>query len=76
MSLTSPRIFGYDAAGNLTKLIDRNSRVTEYVYDNQHRRVAEKWKDGSTVLREISFSYGAAGQLIAASDPDSEYAYT
>ncbi|MFT3920973.1 MAG: RHS repeat protein [Myxococcales bacterium] len=53
--------------GNLTQKTDRDSRVTQYVYDNLNRNTAENWLDGSSsIIYTISFEYDAAGQLTEA----------
>jgi RHS repeat-associated protein len=46
------------------------------VYDNLYRNTAEKWYDGTTLVRTLSFTYDAASQLTAASDPAASLAYT
>ena len=75
-SLNQTRYFEYDAAGNVTQFTDRNGRVTTYDYDNLQRRTTETWLDGATPLREFSYSYDTASQLIAASDPAASFAFT
>ncbi len=76
-ALGQARTFSYDAAGNLTTSTDRNGRVTRYTYDAIDRRTAEQWLDGvGASIRTFAYTYDAAGQMTAASDPDSNYAYT
>jgi len=75
-SLSKTRQFEYDTANNLVEFTDRNGRVTTYDYDNLHRRTSETWLDGSTPLRTFSYSYDAASQLVAASDPSASYTFT
>jgi YD repeat-containing protein len=64
--------------GNLERLTDRNGRVTEYSYDNQHRQTKEEWRDsvGGPVIRTIASTYDLADQLTAVGDADSAYGYT
>jgi RHS repeat-associated protein len=73
--LSKTRTFKYDAASNLTEKVDRLGRKTEYVYDNLHRNTSEKWYDGSTLVRTLSFSYDASTRLVSASDPSATYSY-
>lgn len=75
-ALNAARTFVYDAASNLTSRTDRNGRVREFTYDNLNRPTAEKWKNGATVVRTLSYAYDAASQLTSASDPDAAFAYT
>ena len=49
--------------------------MTEYVYDNLQRNTQENWKDGATTVRALSYSYDAASQMLAASDPSASYTY-
>ncbi|RCS55778.1 choice-of-anchor D domain [Bremerella cremea] len=66
----------YDAAGNLTYYTDRNGRVTRYSYDNLQRRTVERWWNGSSYDRYLTYKYDAASQLTEASDPDATYTFT
>jgi RHS repeat-associated protein len=70
--LSDSRTFEYDSASNLTKKVDRLGRITEFNYDHLNRRTAEIWKNGSTTIRTMTFSYDAIGQLLNAADPASE----
>jgi RHS repeat-associated protein len=74
--LSDTRTFKYDAASNLTEKVDRLGRKTVWEYDNRYRNTAEKWYDGSTLVRTLSFTYNAASQLTAASDPAATYGFT
>lgn len=38
-------------------------------YDNLYWNAAEKWYDGMSLVRTLSFSYSAAGDLVGVSDP-------
>jgi RHS repeat-associated protein len=71
------RYFVYDAVGKLTGRTDRNGRAIEYTYDNLYRRTQENWLDEyESSVRTIDWTYDAAGQLTAASDPAADYTYT
>ncbi|MCI0361774.1 MAG: hypothetical protein L0211_25085, partial [Planctomycetaceae bacterium] len=74
--LNKTRTFKYDAASNVTERVDRLGRKIEYVYDNLDRSTAERWWNGSTLVRTLSFTFDAANQLTAASDPAASYGYT
>ncbi|MCU0962479.1 MAG: hypothetical protein MUF48_20480, partial [Pirellulaceae bacterium] len=69
----------YDAADRVTEEIDRNGRRRTFDYDFLGNRVREVWydeTDDTTVLRQISFSFDAAGNLVSAVDPDAQYVFT
>ena len=74
--LSDTRTYEYDAAGNVVEYTDRNGRVTVYEYDDLQRRTAEKWMDGATVVRTLSYAYDAASQLTSASDPEATYTFS
>jgi len=74
--LTKTRTFAYDGVGNLTERVDRLGRETDYLYDKANRPTDEKWYDGATLVRTISYTYDTAGRLYQATDPDSTYGYT
>ncbi len=74
-ALNKDRLWEYDAASNVTEYTDRNGRVTEYDYDNLHRRTTETWLDGMSVVNTLEYEYDAASQLLNASDDFSEYDY-
>jgi len=73
--LSDTRTFTYDDAGNLTERIDRLGREIEYVYDKGNRQTHEKWYDGMTLVRTISYTYDVAGRLDSATDPAATYGY-
>jgi len=75
-ALGHSKTYAYDAVGNLTGTIDRNDRKIEYEYDLLDRLTAERWFDGDALVRTIESTYGAAGNLLTISDPDSAYAFT
>jgi RHS repeat-associated protein len=64
-----------DAVGNLTERIDRLGRKTVWEYDSLDRGTAEKWYDGASLVRTLSYSYDAAGQLLSAADPAAAYEF-
>jgi RHS repeat-associated protein len=73
--LNKARTFKYDAVGNLTERIDRLGRKTVWEYDSLYRGTAEKWYDGASLVRTLSYSYDAAGQLLSAADPAAAYEF-
>jgi RHS repeat-associated protein len=68
--------YQYDAVGNLTGVTDRNGRLRTFAYDGLNRQTSETWWSGSTPLATFNNTYDAGGQLTAASDPNSSYAFT
>lgn len=76
--LLASRFYAYDnLSGDLKRVTDRNGRVTEYGYDNQHRLTTEVWKDaGGTILNTITSTYDAGDQLTSIADAASAYGYT
>jgi YD repeat-containing protein len=52
-------------AGNLTERVDRLGKKIVYEYDNLCRNKAEKWYDGESLVRTLSFSFSADGELVA-----------
>ncbi|MEW4566205.1 RHS repeat-associated core domain-containing protein [Bremerella sp. JC770] len=74
--LSDTRTYEYDAAGNVVEYTDRNGRVTVYEYDDLQRRTAEKWMDGASIVRTLSYAYDTASQLITASDPAATYTFS
>jgi RHS repeat-associated protein len=75
--LGATQTFVLDPVGNMVASTDRDGRSRTYSYDALNRLTAEVWLNSSdTPIRTINYSYDAAGQLIAASDPDSAYAFT
>ena len=43
------RSYVYDTAGNLTRTVDRNVRIIQYVYDALDRTIDERWQQTGTV---------------------------
>jgi YD repeat-containing protein len=66
----SPNIAG---TSNLDSAHRPHGRVMEFNYDNVHRRTAERWMDGSTTVRTLSFEFDALGRVTSASDPASRW---
>ena len=62
----------YDAAGELTKTIDRDGRATTYQYDGVGREVGENWyataDTSGSPTETISYAYNSAGLLQSATD--------
>ncbi len=73
--LSHSTLYQYDADGEVTQKTDRDGRVTQYVYDNVGDLTAELWKDGSTTVRTIGYTYDAAGEMLSPSDPSASYTY-
>ena len=71
--LAEIRTFKYDANSNLIERVDRLGRKIVFEYDGLNRNTAEKWYDGSTLVRTLNFAYDAASQLVSASDPAAAY---
>ncbi len=74
--LGQSRTYQYDAADNLVSQTDRNGRQTFFAYDELDRLVGETWYDGNTVVNSLAFAYDPVGNLLAAADAHSRYAYT
>jgi RHS repeat-associated protein len=53
--------FGYDAAGRRTSLTLPNGILVEYVYDAASRATGINYKQGATVLGNVTYTYDAAG---------------
>jgi YD repeat-containing protein len=51
-------------------------RKTVYEYDNLYRNTAEKWYDGSTLVRTLGFTFDAASRLTQATDLAGTYGFT
>lgn len=71
------RVYAYDGEGHQVKTIDRNGRRREFEYDPLGRVENEKWYDpAGSLVRTITSTYYASGNLRTISDPDSMYTYT
>ena len=60
------RTFQYDAAGNLTRRVDRLGRRINWTYDKLDRVTTESWFDTTTStnrLRELTSVYNNAGNV-------------
>ena len=69
------RNYTYDAAGNVTRKVDRDGRVTKYTYDGLNRQTDEKWfasEGATTPLRDIHYSYDDGGQLLSVTDQNND----
>jgi RHS repeat-associated protein len=66
---------GYNNAGLVTSIEDADGRVRNFTYNNDQQLTAENWMSGNTVVASMAYSYDLAGQLTAASDPNSAYAF-
>jgi YD repeat-containing protein len=53
--------------GNLTTVTDRKSQVTTYTYDAASQLTAITYKQGATVIGELTYTYDVAGNLIKTS---------
>ena len=62
----------YDLNGKLKTVTDREGRVREMTYDSLQRLEAEKWKNGSTVIRSFKYSYNFAGQVTQIIERDAD----
>ena len=49
--------------------------MTQYVYDGLGDVATERWKDGAAVVRTITYTYDADGEMLTASDPSASYTY-
>ena len=66
----------YDAAGNVVQKIDKDGRVTKFVYDPLNRQVEEDWMSGTTITHATHTYFDAAGQVVGVSDPAASYQYS
>jgi RHS repeat-associated protein len=71
------RSFSYDAAGNQTKIIDRNNRRREFSYDHAGRLLTEQWfaADNGPLVETITFTYDVLGNMKTAQNASSKYTY-
>lgn len=75
--LGDTRRYAYDAVDNQIGMMDRNGRQFEYTYDDLDRQTEEIWLDATgNPIRTFGYTFDAADQLMAVSDPDSAYTYT
>lgn len=72
------RSFAYDAEGNQSAIIDRNNRRREFTHDHAGRLLEERWyaADDGPLQETISFRYDALGNMLTASDSNSNYLHT
>ncbi len=64
--------YTYDANGNLATHTDAKGQVTTYTYDALNRLTRRTFAHGTTA----EFTYDAAGNVLTASDDDSDYSFT
>ncbi len=57
------RYFEYDRNGSLTKRTDRTGKAIRYTYDLLGQLRVEDWLDGTSVVNQFYYEYGAADQL-------------
>jgi RHS repeat-associated protein len=70
---TTTNTFNLDQ--ELTSTQDADGRVRDFVYNNDQQLTAENWMSGSTVVATMAYGYDLAGELTAASDSNSAYAF-
>lgn len=76
-ALNVTQTFAYDAVGNLISTTDGDGRTRVFTYDVRNRQTSEQWLDSNgQAFYTFHYSYDAAGELTAASDPNSAYTYT
>jgi RHS repeat-associated protein len=73
--LDDTRMFAYDDSGMLSVRTDRMGRVIELDYDDAGRVTEERWKDGSTTVNTLQFTYDPDSRMLTAGDDHSSYAY-
>ncbi len=73
LPLQTTRSFEYDAAGNISAIIDENSHRTEYLYDvlDRLKRITESDPDGAGPLTApvSQYTYDPDGNLLTVTDP-------
>ena len=77
------RLTCYDAEGNQAKAIDRNGRRREFEYDHADRLIEERWYNApdhatapSVLVETITFTYDTLGNMLTATDSNSNYLFT
>ncbi len=63
----------YDQAGRVTSTVDYDNKTTNYAYNYAGWETSETWVGGSYTA---NYSYNLDGELTAASDPASTYAFS
>jgi RHS repeat-associated protein len=69
-TLNLTTIFGYDAVGNLTDVIDPLNHVTHNTYDARNRKLTTTDAYGTTLARTTTFGYDAASNVTRITRPD------
>jgi YD repeat-containing protein len=59
-ALSKSKSYQFDVAGNLTRTVDRNGRMIQYVFDTLDRHTQEKWQQGgsATPTLTVATCYG------------------
>lgn len=77
------RVTAYDPEGNQAETIDRNGRRREFDYDQAGRMTEERWYNEpthatapGTLVETITFTYDTLGNMLTASNSNSNYLYT
>ncbi len=55
-SLSKSKSYVYDVSGNLTRTVDRNGKVIQYVFDGLDRVTEEKWQQSATPTPTLTVS--------------------
>lgn len=65
--------YGYDADNELTSIVDRDGRKRTFTFNDWGQKTSEVWLNSSNVsIRTMTWTYDDAGNLLTASDPDSQ----
>jgi RHS repeat-associated protein len=73
--LGNSRTYTYDPVGNRISETDRDGRTRTFQYDAVNQQVGEVWLSGTTVVRNIQYTYDPLGLLVTAADPNSDYRF-
>ncbi len=66
----------YDAAAEITSIVDADGRERDFVHDGLGRLTTENWISGGSVVAAMNYAHDAANELTSASDGNSAYAFT
>jgi len=53
-ALSKSKSYQFDVAGNLTRTVDRNGRMIQYVFDTLDRHTQEKWQQGGSATPTLT----------------------
>ena len=68
--------YQYDAAGQVTRVVDRNSRKRDFSYNDLGLVTSEVWVDGfGNAVKTIAHGYDDAGRETSISDGVTGYNY-